>query len=92
MSKTKTWLHFSLMNFALQCMLHRNRSNCLVMFMVQSRVTSGHLDVLDTFLRLDRDIWQEEKTAPAPSLGQSRASCKHVNLMLMSPPKGFCGQ
>ncbi|XP_054280153.1 uncharacterized protein LOC128998165 [Macrosteles quadrilineatus] len=46
----------------------------------KSQRVSGHsLDTLDTFLRLDRDIWREERSAPAPSLGHYIARLERLN-------------
>ncbi|XP_075218001.1 BH3-only protein sayonara isoform X2 [Lycorma delicatula] len=46
----------------------------------QKRITSGlGADLLDTFLRIDRDIWREEKAAPAPSLGHCMARLEKLN-------------
>ncbi|RZF36165.1 hypothetical protein LSTR_LSTR013389 [Laodelphax striatellus] len=46
----------------------------------QRRVTSSlGADLLDTFLRIDRDIWREEKAAPAPSLGHCMARLEKIN-------------
>ncbi|KAI5698582.1 hypothetical protein M8J76_008160 [Diaphorina citri] len=36
-------------------------------------------EILDTFLKLDRDIWAEEMKAPAPALGHAMAKMEKIN-------------